>query len=94
MEEISMDDFNAHRIDEGLSQHVEARAAAFVTSNTDGFERMKMMEGLGTLEAQCGSIQSSGSLMDRLLYGLNPKHNQRRRPTWYLVCVRRPKEAK
>lgn len=94
LESITLGDFNAHRIEEGLSQHADAKAAAFVTSNPEGLERMKMIEGLDTIQAQCGRIQSSGSLMDRLLYALNPKHNQRRRPTWYLVCERRSKDGK
>jgi hypothetical protein len=89
LEKIELNDFTAHKVDQGLSDYKELKAVAFLTSSEEGYDRMRMIEGISTIEAECRSIQKSGSIMDRLIFTLNPKHNQRRRPTWYLVCERR-----
>lgn len=89
VEKIELSDFVAHKVDEGLLAHRDLRAVAFLTSDEKGYDRMRMIEGISTIEAECHKIQKSGSVTDRVLFALNPKHNQRRRPTWYLVCERR-----
>lgn len=89
MEKVTPEDFVAHRVDQGFSEHKDAKAVAFVTSDPDAFNRLRALENVRTIEGECLSIHRSGSLMDRILYAMNPKHNQRRRPTWYLACERR-----
>ncbi|MGZ3721938.1 MAG: hypothetical protein ACXVA9_03345 [Bdellovibrionales bacterium] len=88
LEQVGTDDFNANKIDESLRNHREHKAVVLLTSISDVRDQLHALEGVRTTEAQCLSMRTSGSLIDRLLYALNPKHNQRRRPTWYLVCER------
>jgi hypothetical protein len=88
LEKIELTDFAAHRVDRSLSDHGRVKAVAFVTSDREGFERMRLIEGVSTVEGHCLNIEESGSFMDKLLFKMNPKHNQRRRPTWFLVCER------
>ncbi len=89
LEKVTPEDFVAHRVDRGFSDHQEIRAVAFVTSNPEAYNSLRALENMRTIEAECLKIQRSGSLMDRLLFAMNPKHNQRRRPTWYLACEKR-----
>lgn len=89
LQAITAADFSAHTVDQGLSQHKELKAVAFLSSSQEGYDRLRTIEGISTMEAECLSIKRSGSVMDRLLFALNAKHNQRRRPTWYMVCERR-----
>ncbi len=89
LEKIGTIDFATHKVDQGLSEHKDLKAVAFLTSSQDGYDRLRTIEGISTMEAECSKIQTSGSIMDHLLFTLNAKHNQRRRPTWYLVCERR-----
>ncbi len=77
--------FNATEIDRAIQNH---RAVALLTSEPDMRDELHALEGMKTEATVCHSLRSAGSLIDRLLYALNPKHNQRRRPTWYLVCER------
>lgn len=88
IEPIVRGDINAHRIDEAFAKHPDFKAVVVMTSNPDGRSGLHALEGLKTMESQCQNARRSGSIIDRLLYALNPRHNQRRRPTWYLVCER------
>lgn len=85
---VDKEDLNARKIDESLEAHPKIKAAVLLTSVKDALPELHALEGIQTMEARCREMRTSGSLIDRILYGLNPKHNERRRPTWYLVCVR------
>ncbi|MGE0529068.1 MAG: hypothetical protein AB7P49_18575, partial [Bdellovibrionales bacterium] len=81
-------DFQAHRVDEALLSHPDHHAAVLLTSDPTAYVELRALEGVQTLAGRCLRVREAGSLIDRLLYKMNPKHNQRRRPTWYLVCER------
>jgi len=89
LQKIEAADFSAGTVDRGLADHKDLKAVAFLSSSAEGFDRLRTIEGISTMEAECLKIKQSGSVMDRLLFAMNAKHNQRRRPTWYLVCERR-----
>lgn len=89
IEEVTPEDFVAHRVDKGFSDHQQISAVAFVTSDPEAYNRLRALEKIRTIEGECLKIQRSGSLTDRLLFALNPSKNQRRRPTWYLACEKR-----
>ena len=88
LENVTPLDFNANRIDQTLIDRPTHRAVVLLTSDPETQTRLIALEDIRTIEARCLKVETSGSLIDRLLYGLNPKHNQRRRPTWYLTCER------
>lgn len=88
LREVERTDLNAHSVDESLSANKDWKAAVLLTSDIESREQLRALQGISTLEASCGEIRAAGSPIDRLLYSLNPKHNQRRRPTWYLICER------
>lgn len=80
--------FNAHSIDEAFEKHPDFNAVALLTSKPEDQSQLHALEDIQTLSAKCSEMRTAGSVVDRLLYRLNPKHNQRRRPTWYLICER------
>lgn len=88
LEKVKDSDFNAHRVDEALQDQPDHRAVVLLTSNPEARHQLRALENVFTLEGHCLELRTAGSLVDRMLYALNPKHNQRRRPTWYLVCER------
>lgn len=88
LEKVGPEDFNVNKIDEELRGHREEKAVVLLTSIPDVRDQLHALEKIRTAESQCLSMRTSGSMIDRLLYAMNPKHNQRRRPTWYLVCER------
>lgn len=85
---VSPLEFNAARVDQELAENPQHLALVMLTSNPEAQAQLEALSGIKTLEAQCLKVETSGSLIDRLIYSLNPKHNQRRRPTWYLTCER------
>lgn len=58
----------------------------WVTSDADVAALYRFMENTEEKNFHCGSVHKAASLMDSIIYKLNPKHNQRRRPSWYLMC--------
>ncbi len=88
LQKVPREAFNSVQIDETLRAHPDHRAAVLLTSDEKARDTLSTLAGVKTFEAQCGSLRTAGSLIDRLIYSLNPKHNQRRRPTWYLICER------
>lgn len=88
LETITADEMTAHKIDDILSQNPDLKAVAILTSKPEVQIPLQALANVRTVEAQCEGLRESGSLVDRLLFQMNPKHNQRRRPTWYLVCRR------
>ena len=84
-------DFTATRIDDELTARPDRQAVALLTSNADARETLRTLTNVRTTRALCGEVRRAQSLVDQLLYHLNPRHNQRRRPTWYLVCARSPR---
>jgi hypothetical protein len=88
LEKVDAADFNAHRVDEALRVQPQHRAVVLLTSHPEARDQLRALEGVSTMEGRCLHLRTAGSIVDRALYKLNPKHNQRRRPTWYLVCER------
>lgn len=88
LEKVEREGFNAHKIDEELEDHPQHRAVVLLTSVPLVRDQLRALEGIHTIYSRCDEMRTSGSLIDRLIYALNPKHNERRRPTWYLVCER------
>lgn len=88
LEKVEATEFNASRVDEALKKNPEHRAVVLLTSNPDDRDQLRALAGASTMDSKCLELRVAGSIVDRALYGMNPKHNQRRRPTWYLVCER------
>jgi hypothetical protein len=88
LQEVDKQSFNANKIDEALALDSRYRAVVLLTSVPEVRDQLHALEGMKTMDSQCLQTREAGSLIDRLLYSLNPKHNQRRRPTWYLICER------
>jgi hypothetical protein len=93
IESIERLDLNAHSVDAALDSDPAFNAAVLLTSDPEARPQLEALEGITTIEAACGKVRAAGSLVDRLLYSMNPKHNQRRRPTWYLICERIKNDA-
>jgi Alg9-like mannosyltransferase family len=85
---VGPESFNANAIDEALQRNPSHRAVVLLTSVARTRDQLHALEGVRTVDAQCLNMRAAGSLIDQLIYGLNPAHNQRRRPTWYLICER------
>lgn len=85
---VERSEFNAHSVDLALANHKDMHATVLLTSEPEARAQLEALEGMATAEGICGKVRTAGSLLDRLLYSMNPKHNQRRRPTWYLICER------
>jgi len=88
LKEIEADGLTANKIDEVLEGSGHHRAVVLLTSEPGARAELHALEGIRTVDSQCHNMRTSGSVIDRLLYKMNPKHNMRRRPTWYLVCER------
>lgn len=89
LKSVESQDFNLHRIDEEMESEQHPQAVVLLTSKEDSREQLRALEQVQGLSSACKSLRRAGSVIDRLLFRLNPKHNQRRRPTWYLICERR-----
>lgn len=85
---IQSGDIQVSQVDESLRRHPEVGAVMFMTSEASAVGLLRALVDIKTVDAQCGEMRQAGSVMDRLLYSMNPKHNQRRRPTWYILCAR------
>ncbi len=88
LEKVERESFNANKIDQVLEGRQQHKAVVLLTSTPESRDQLRALQGMRTRDSQCLQMRTSGSVVDRLLYALNPKHNQRRRPTWYLVCER------
>jgi len=71
-----------------LKQFPELDAAAVLTSNLINYAELQVLANQSNSQVKCGELQTASSMVDYWLFKMNPKHNQRRRPTWYVVCVR------
>lgn len=85
---VAPSEFTATRIDDELQKNETRQAVVMLTSDPDAQKSLRALENVRTAESQCLDMREAGSLIDRLLYKANPRHNQRRRPTWYLICER------
>jgi hypothetical protein len=86
--EVGTEEFNAHRIDDEFTSDPGRDAVVLLTSEPAARDQLRALEGVQTVSGRCLHLREAGSLIDRLLYKMNPRHNQRRRPTWYLICER------
>lgn len=48
---------------------------------------LEKLAGQKTDSIVCSDVQTGSSLTDRLIYTLNPRRNERRRPTHYITCT-------
>jgi hypothetical protein len=88
LKSVESSELTATAIDEALIGDVQADAVVLLTSALESKDFLRALSGISTDQSRCKSLRESGSIIDRLLYSLNPKHNQRRKPTWYLICER------
>lgn len=58
----------------------------WVTSEPEVAAMYRLMENLDEKTFRCGTTKKASSLIDGVIYKLNPKHNKRRRPSWFLLC--------
>lgn len=58
----------------------------WVTSDPDVSALYRFMENTEEKNFRCGGVEKAASIIDTVIYKLNPKHNQRRRPSWFLLC--------
>ena len=58
----------------------------WVTSDPDVSALYRFMEKTEEKNFRCGTVEKAASIIDTVIYKLNPKHNQRRRPSWFLLC--------
>lgn len=89
MEPVEIADMTLARVDETILKTPKVEAVVLVTSEPAAKSKLDELAKAKNANALCLDVRTSGSIIDRLLYRLNPKHNQRRRPTWYLVCEKR-----
>lgn len=71
-----------------LKEHPEMMGAAILTSEPSAFAAVEALDQKAADGIKCGSAARATSFVDRLLYRLNPRHNERRRPTVYILCER------
>jgi|GEM_PF-2229867 len=71
-----------------LKEHPELKGATILTSEPSAFANIKALNQKATSDLKCGRAEEATSFVDRLLYRLNPRHNERRRPTVYILCER------
>lgn len=86
--DIGAEDIGQNKVQMSLSDYPDAKAVVLLTSVASERHRLEELAGRSIADSHCETVRTAGSLIDRLIYSLNPKHNQRRRPTWYLICVR------
>jgi hypothetical protein len=90
LQAVQPTDFTAARIDNEFLNASKRDAVVLLTSEPEVRDQLRLLENVRTVAGQCLRLREAGSPIDRLLYKMNPKHNQRRRPTWYLICERLP----
>lgn len=88
LKKVTPEDFNAHRIDDEFRDGNNRNAIVLLTSDPAARDKLRALQGVSSVDGRCLELREAGSMIDRLIYKMNPKHNQRRRPTWYLVCER------
>jgi len=75
-------------VDETLEQQPLWQAVGLLTSDLEVKSELENLSGTSTQLAHCGPLHAASSWTDAFIYRMNPSHNQRRRPTWYVVCER------
>lgn len=90
--EIKTAEIDSFLIDDALRDEPNWNAAVLMTSEEEFQPYIQSLANLETEMSKCGPVRAASSMVDGLIYKMNPKHNQRRRPTWYLIC-RRTKEG-
>lgn len=68
-----------------LAIHPDYFAVVFLSSRKESLTALQTA-AIKTDRLRCGSLQQSGSLVDKWLYQLNSEFNQRRRQKWHLTC--------
>lgn len=86
LQEVLPEQLTITYAESALADHPDLNGVEFLSSDPSSFERLKEISSLQTQNLNCGPTQTAGSVIDRLLYRLNPKHNQRRRPTVFIIC--------
>lgn len=76
-------------VTEQFKAQIQFSTVAILTSQTEIKEELEALAHQQNDVFKCGDVEAASSMVDALIYKMNPKHNKRRRPTWYLVCERR-----
>lgn len=87
--EVAPEELTLAFADRILDSHPEWRGAELLTSQPEAFDRIRSLSAQSSAILRCGQAVEATSSVDRLLFRLNPRHNQRRRPTLYILCERR-----
>jgi hypothetical protein len=86
---VDLHDLNLEKAEMILDQHPELNGAALLTSEPAAFPLVQALAHQSSKNLHCGPSREATSFVDRLLYRLNPRHNQRRRPTVYILCEKK-----
>lgn len=85
---VTAADLTLNKAESVLNDHPELSGAAILTSEPSSFGAIRLLDHQSSEKVHCGKSQEATSFVDRLLYRLNPRHNERRRPTVYILCER------
>ncbi|MBC7464765.1 MAG: hypothetical protein H7256_02135 [Bdellovibrio sp.] len=64
----------------------EFEAIAIMTSQTEILPELNLLSSQDFKNMHCSETQEESSFVDGIIYRMNPKRNQRRKPTWFVVC--------
>lgn len=90
---IETEEIDSFLIDDSLRNEPQWQAAVLMTSEPESQPYLQSLANLETELSKCGEVRAASSMVDGLIYKMNPKHNQRRRPTWFLVCKKTKGES-
>ena len=83
------DSLTANLIDHTIEQQPVWQAVGLLTADLEVKTELEQVANSMTAKTNCGPIFTASNWTDALIYRMNPRHNQRRRPTWYVVCERK-----
>lgn len=57
-----------------------------MTSNPEIQPELENLHLQSNEDIKCTEVNAENSVIDNLIYKMNPKKNQRRKPTWFIIC--------
>ncbi len=66
----------------------ESDGLLLITSQEEVKEELLLLASKKTALWSCEDLQEAASFIDKFIYHFNPERNQRRRPSWFIICVR------
>jgi hypothetical protein len=82
-------ELSSHSLDQLYREHRTHDTIAVITSDAEAEKELKQLSGQETLLGHCSALKTASSIFDRLLFAANPRHNQRRSPSYVLICQRK-----